>query len=149
MNTAKLIKEIKENCEGCPLWSCSDCLMPTPEFGCVRDTSWELSRVRKLLAGAYIELSGKKIHASDCATSDAPAKTPKRCDCSFVDGNNLKESDMRWPRGKYNGKRIVGFSVKVRFIITSFYIKPQYSWNFGEPYICWLGFFINTGGEYK
>ena len=34
------------------------------------------------LADAYIRLSGKKIHASDCATSCAPAETPGECDCN-------------------------------------------------------------------
>jgi hypothetical protein len=41
----------------------------------------EIERLRELLAAAYIELSGKEEHASDCATSNAPAMTPGRCDC--------------------------------------------------------------------
>jgi hypothetical protein len=41
----------------------------------------EQARLRELLAAAYIELSGKDEHASDCATSNAPAMMPGRCDC--------------------------------------------------------------------
>jgi hypothetical protein len=41
----------------------------------------EIGRLRELLAAAYIELSGKEEHASDCATSNAPAMMPGRCDC--------------------------------------------------------------------
>jgi len=41
----------------------------------------EIEHLRELLAAAYIELSGKEEHASDCATSNAPAMTPGRCDC--------------------------------------------------------------------
>jgi hypothetical protein len=41
----------------------------------------EIDRLRELLAAAYIQLSGKEEHASDCATSNAPATMPGRCDC--------------------------------------------------------------------
>ena len=41
----------------------------------------EMERLREALAAAYIELSGKDEHASDCATSNAPAMMPGRCDC--------------------------------------------------------------------
>jgi len=43
----------------------------------------DLSVVRELLAEAYVELSGKEIHASDCATSVSPAETPGRCNCNY------------------------------------------------------------------
>ena len=43
--------------------------------------SKERDEVKELLAQAYIELSGKKVHTSDCATSGAPAYTPRKCDC--------------------------------------------------------------------
>lgn len=43
----------------------------------------ELSKVRELLAEAYIEISRKEIHASDCATSISPAETPGRCNCTY------------------------------------------------------------------
>ena len=41
----------------------------------------EIRSLREKLADAYVELSGKRVHASDCATSDAPALEPGRCDC--------------------------------------------------------------------
>ena len=43
----------------------------------------EIGELRELLASAYIKISGKRRHASDCATSDAPAYTPKECDCTY------------------------------------------------------------------
>ena len=42
----------------------------------------EYGNAKELLADAYIELSGKKIHAMDCATSSAPAYLPKKCNCT-------------------------------------------------------------------
>lgn len=35
------------------------------------------------LASEHIILSGKRIHSSDCSTSDAPAYIPTPCDCSI------------------------------------------------------------------
>lgn len=48
-----------------------------------------------------------------------------------------------WPRGKYNGKRITGVSVKVRFDVSFCYWRPRASWNFGMPYFGWLFFIVN------
>ena len=42
----------------------------------------ELAEAREELAEAYVKLSGKDLHASDCATSSAPAMKPGPCDCS-------------------------------------------------------------------
>jgi hypothetical protein len=44
----------------------------------------EIDRLREELAEAYIELSGKSIHASDCATSNAPAMDPGPCNCDAL-----------------------------------------------------------------
>lgn len=52
----------------------------------------ELSATRELLAGAYKKLSGKKAHASDCATNNAPAIRPSPCDCSYDGDNRSNES---------------------------------------------------------
>lgn len=41
----------------------------------------ECNRLREELAEAYIKLSGKSIHTSDCATSNAPAMEPGPCNC--------------------------------------------------------------------
>lgn len=51
------------------------------QMNVIYDISAEVQNLRELLAAAYIELSGKDEHASDCATSNAPAMTPGRCDC--------------------------------------------------------------------
>ena len=51
------------------------------QMNVIYDISAEVQNLRELLAAAYIELSGKDEHASDCATSNAPAMMPGRCDC--------------------------------------------------------------------
>lgn len=43
----------------------------------IPDALWEV------LADGYIAHSGKRWHASDCATSSAPAECPGPCDCDF------------------------------------------------------------------
>ena len=40
---------------------------------------------------------------------------------------------MKWPRGKYNGRRIVGFRVNIR--VTVDFWSFRYSWNFGMPFV--------------
>jgi len=40
---------------------------------------------------------------------------------------------MKWPRGKYNGRRIVG--VRVQVMLNIRYWDFHMRWNFGEPYI--------------
>ena len=37
------------------------------------------------MAAVYVKLSGRTEHASDCATSNAPAKDPGPCDCGPPD----------------------------------------------------------------
>lgn len=56
------------------------------------DIEIELSATRELLADAYKKLSGKKAHASDCSTSNAPAMRPGPCDCSYDGDNRSPES---------------------------------------------------------
>jgi len=41
-----------------------------------------IGQLREKLAAAYVELSGSKNHASDCATSNSPAMTPEKCNCN-------------------------------------------------------------------
>lgn len=48
--------------------------------GCAEQAA-EIDRLREELAEAYIKLSGKSVHASDCATSNAPAMEPGPCNC--------------------------------------------------------------------
>ncbi|MEO1905920.1 MAG: hypothetical protein ABGX08_02720 [Citromicrobium sp.] len=40
-----------------------------------------LEKLREPVAGLFVALSGKRSHASDCATSNAPAMMPGPCDC--------------------------------------------------------------------
>lgn len=44
----------------------------------------ELEALHEDLAVLFIQLSGKKVHASDCATSCSPAFMPGPCDCEIV-----------------------------------------------------------------
>jgi hypothetical protein len=44
-----------------------------------------IEALHEKLAAAYIALSGTDIHASDCATSNAPAYEPGPCDCKDVE----------------------------------------------------------------
>lgn len=55
---------------------------------------------------------------------------------------------IRWPRGKYNGRRIVGFSVKFRVNLTMWRPLPLMRWNFGELMAAWLCFVVHCGVEY-
>lgn len=43
----------------------------------------ELENMHEPLADLFIRLSGKRRHASSCATSSAPASMPGPCDCDF------------------------------------------------------------------
>ncbi len=40
---------------------------------------------------------------------------------------------MKWPRGKYNGKKIVGFSIKFEIYLD--YWGVEFYWNVGARYI--------------
>lgn len=55
------------------------------------ELSAQISSLRERLADAYIKLSGKDEHASDCATSCAPAEDPRPCDCSSNASLELQE----------------------------------------------------------
>lgn len=44
----------------------------------------EVERLREELAAAYVDQSGTVQHASDCATSNAPAMKPGPCDCAAL-----------------------------------------------------------------
>lgn len=51
---------------------------------------------------------------------------------------------MKWPRGKHNGQRIAGFSVKLR-VNVSWGVQwlPRARWNFGQPVLSWLVFWLH------
>jgi len=41
---------------------------------------------------------------------------------------------LRWPRGRYNGKRIVGFELEVKVNVLG--VGFHGGWGFGMPYLC-------------
>jgi hypothetical protein len=50
------------------------------------ENEWEV------LAVGYQAISGKAYHASDCATSCAPAEKPSACDCDAPDAADLSDA---------------------------------------------------------
>ena len=55
---------------------------------------------------------------------------------------------FRWPRGRYNGKRIAGFSLKVGLDLIWWHWKPVCRWNFGQPFVWWLCFNLRAEPVY-
>lgn len=55
---------------------------------------------------------------------------------------------MRWPRGKYNGRRIEGFRVHFVLHVIDWYWKPLMQWNHGEPRFSWLCFTWMASAQY-
>lgn len=55
---------------------------------------------------------------------------------------------MKWPRGKYNGQRIVGFRISLTVNVEHPFWLPRLSRNHGEPYLLWLIFHIRARTEY-
>lgn len=53
-----------------------------------------------------------------------------------------------WPRGKYNGRRITGFTLKLRLDVSSVHWKPRWDWGFGAPLIQWLVFQVVAEAVY-
>ena len=44
---------------------------------------------------------------------------------------------MKWPRGKHNGRRIVGVSFKIAIAVTCWHWKP-FMYKCGPLYVHWL-----------
>jgi hypothetical protein len=55
---------------------------------------------------------------------------------------------IRLPKGKYNGREIIGFGVDFKFRGKPFWLKPIICWNH-QYYICWLFFRIEVSLEYE
>lgn len=55
---------------------------------------------------------------------------------------------MKWPTGRYNGRRIEGFAFRFRLHALFWYWRPRIGWNFGEPYFRWLCFSMDARPEY-
>ena len=52
-----------------------------------------------------------------------------------------------WPRGKYNGHKIVGFELKLRLIVTMWQWLPRY-YRYPNALV-WGCFIVNFGFEYE
>lgn len=55
---------------------------------------------------------------------------------------------MKWPTGKYNGKRIQGCQVSFYLHLLYWQWAPRLRWNFGEPYLIWLCFSLRLKAHY-
>lgn len=55
---------------------------------------------------------------------------------------------MKWPTGKYNGRRIDGFLVSLELHLLWWAWRPRIQWNFGEPYAIWLCFTCRARPSY-
>jgi hypothetical protein len=62
-----------------------------------------------------------------------------------------KEDAMKWPRGKYNGRRIVGFEVQVRFDLVSWgWSLPTYvgdCLSLGPVHVCVVAAYYAGPGQ--
>lgn len=69
----------------------SDTSWGQPTFGPTysEEKEEQLEALHEPLADLFIFLSGKRTHASDCATSSAPAYLPRPCDCDVPDTRPL------------------------------------------------------------
>jgi hypothetical protein len=56
-------------------------------------------------------------------------------------------SSFRWPRGRYNGKRIVGASIKFKFSVEYFEWRPK--WIKYANCLRWLWFYLWIEWEYE
>lgn len=54
-----------------------------------------------------------------------------------------------WPRGKYTGRRIVGFRVALTLDVTHWRLLPRVTWNFGEPHARWLCLSVRAHLQYE
>jgi hypothetical protein len=56
---------------------------------------------------------------------------------------------LRWPRGRYNGRRIDGFKIQVGVHLLFWNWRPRVSMNFGNPYVIWLCFSLRAEASYS
>lgn len=54
---------------------------------------------------------------------------------------------MKWPIGRYNGQKIVGFLVKFKLVVDFWSLCA--GWNFGEPYLHIGPLHFWFGAEYR
>ena len=56
---------------------------------------------------------------------------------------------IHWPRGRYNGRRIVGGKVSIALDLAMFSLSPKASRNHGMPYFIWLGIVLRAETVYR
>ena len=56
---------------------------------------------------------------------------------------------MRWPVGRYNGRKIVGCSLKVKIDVTEWRWVPWYCWNGFTKGFHWFCFYSWFEWEYE
>ena len=57
-------------------------------------------------------------------------------------------SVFRWPRGKYNGRKIVGLELRFCVDLSWFRFVPHFRWRIGEPLLLWLCFSLHAKARY-
>lgn len=53
-----------------------------------------------------------------------------------------------WPRGRYNGRRITGFTLRLRVDVSHWRLLPNFTWDFGHPKAQWLCLQLLGEAEY-
>ena len=53
-----------------------------------------------------------------------------------------------WPKGKYNGQFIQGFSFTFMLHVLYWKWRPLYFWNYGQPKLQWLCFTLKVEAKY-
>ena len=56
---------------------------------------------------------------------------------------------MKWPKGKYNGRKIDGFTVSLNVHLLSWCWMPVADKNHGQPYLIWLFITIRAEPNYN
>lgn len=54
----------------------------------------------------------------------------------------------RWPRGKYNGRRITGLKISITWRTDFWDWIPVAKWNYGQPFFYWLGLNLRAEATY-
>jgi hypothetical protein len=56
---------------------------------------------------------------------------------------------MKWPRGKYNGQRIIGFNIRIIVDLTDWRLIPDWYWELGTIHAYLLCVFMVMYPEYE
>jgi hypothetical protein len=52
-------------------------------------------------------------------------------------GTSMKLAST-WPRGRFNGRRITGFTLRLRVDVANWHLLPKFNRGFGQPVAQWL-----------